>query len=484
MNHSNDNDPRKMNVNDDNINNETNDDVNESGRFDEREAVEQSSTYREADNSYTSARSMQDEENQEEPFIPISDEQYEKQRKRKMKPKTKGFLSTVAAGVIGSVITLSVIPFTDYPDMFQGDHSSSQSASQDAQVETKPMKVTQTSTAKASIADMVEKASPAIVGVVNMQRQQQSFGSFFRGSEQQSNADGEEIESGSGSGVIFKKEGNYAYIVTNNHVIEGASKIEVALADGKQTTAELIGADALSDLAVLKIPSKYVTSVLEFADSSALRAGDEVIAIGNPLGLDLSRTVTQGIVSAVNRSVAVNTSAGEWNLNVIQTDAAINPGNSGGALLNPSGQVVGINSLKISENGVEGLGFAIPSNELVPIVNEIIETGQVQRVYLGVGLASIDEIPEMYLQDLPKSVDGGVIVTNIDKDSAAYRAGLKVQDVIVAINDMKVKSPTELRQYLYSKLKVGDRATIKFYRDGQLKTATVTLTSTASKSAN
>ena len=133
---------------------------------------------------------------------------------------------------------------------------------------------------------------------------------------------------------------------------------------------------------------------MEFGDSSHLRAGDQVFAIGNPLGLDLSNTVTQGIVSAVDRTVSVPTSAGNWDLNVIQTDAAINPGNSGGALVNTSGQLMDMNSLKIAEAGVEGLGFAIPSNDLVPIINEIIKKGQVERPYIGVGLASLEQIPE------------------------------------------------------------------------------------------
>lgn len=171
-----------------------------------------------------------------------------------------------------------------------------------------------------------------------------------------------------------------------------------------KTRAELIGADALTDLAVLRIDSKYAPSTLEFGDSNSIRPGDQVLAIGNPLGLDLSRTVTQGIVSAVNRKITVSTSAGEWDLNVIQTDAAINPGNSGGALINTQGQVIGINSLKISESGVEGLGFAIPSNDVVPIVNEIIEKGHVERPYIGVSLASLDEIPQYFCRTFLKAL--------------------------------------------------------------------------------
>ena len=200
-----------------------------------------------------------------------------------------------------------------------------------------------------------------------------------------------------------------------------------------------------------------------------LRAGDQVFAIGNPLGLDLSNTVTQGIVSAVNRTVAVPTSAGKWDLNVIQTDAAINPGNSGGALVNTAGQLMGMNSLKIAEDGVEGLGFAIPSNDLVPIINEIIEKGQVERPYIGVGLAILNKFQERIYKTFLISVTGGAVVTSIDPNSAAAKAGLQVQDVIVSINNTNVANSDDLRKFLYAKLEVGDKATFKIYRGSEQK---------------
>ncbi|MGN1385040.1 MAG: trypsin-like peptidase domain-containing protein [Bacillus sp. (in: firmicutes)] len=393
---------------------------------------------------------------------------------------------TISAGVIGSVLTLSIIPFTNYSDLFDSETSSQQSQQSSSGTSLEEanssgsVQVEATAASNSSIADMVEEAAPAIVGVVNVQKQTSSYYSPF---EQQSETD-ESVESGSGSGVIFKKDSDYAYIVTNYHVIEGADEIEVSLDSGDRTTAQLVGGDALSDLAVLKIESSYASSVLSFGDSSTLRAGEEVIAIGNPLGLDLSRTVTQGIVSAVDRTVSVTTSAGDWDLNVIQTDAAINPGNSGGALLNTAGQVVGINSLKISDDGVEGLGFAIPSNDLVPIINEILEKGSVQRVYLGVGLMSISEVPTMYLERLNILVEEGIIITSVESGSAADDAGLEVQDVIVKIDDQSVANSTELRKYLYSNLEVGDQVTIEFYRNGELNTATVTLDSNTAVTTN
>lgn len=389
----------------------------------------------------------------------------------KKKTKAKGFITALSAGVIGSLLTLSIIPFTDYPALLLSENKAVNTA--DSSAESKgPVEVKQTSVTQSDIADMVEQTSPAIVGVVNIQKQTSSLDPFR---QQQP---GEAVESGSGSGVIFKKEGNNAFIVTNNHVIENAEQIEISLESGEKTTAELIGADALSDLAVLRIDAKYAKAVLDFGDSSKLRPGEEVLAIGNPLGLDFSRSVTQGIVSAVNRSVSVTTSAGEWELNVIQTDAAINPGNSGGALMNTQGQVIGINSLKISEDGVEGLGFAIPSNEVVPIINQIIETGKVQRVYLGVSLASLEEVPSYFLESLPSSIEGGVMVTSVEPNSTASKAGIQVQDIIVSIDDTKITNATELRKYLYNELEPGDKAKIKYYRQGKLKTVTVTLNST------
>ncbi|WP_121611230.1 S1C family serine protease [Mesobacillus foraminis] len=388
----------------------------------------------------------------------------------------KSFLSTITAGVIGSALTLGAVTYTDYFDFIKPQNDQQQTstpAAAQAPTEEAAANIVQTSTADtaSSIADIAENASKAIVGIVNIQEQTNPF------SGEQGNQ-----ESGSGSGVIFKKMDGSAYIVTNNHVIEGASKVEVSLYDGQKATAEVVGADALTDLAVIKIDEKYASHTMEFGDSSKLRAGDQVIAIGNPLGLDLSRTVTQGIVSAVDRGIEVSTSVGEWELNVIQTDAAINPGNSGGALIDGNGNVVGINSLKITESGVEGLGFAIPSNDAVPIINELIETGQITRPYLGVNLADLEEIPGAYLQSLPEDVQSGTMVTYVDPNSAAAKAGLKQQDVIVSINGENVDHSSDLRKYMYSNMKTGDKAELKVYREGKAVTINVSLSSNSASS--
>jgi len=391
--------------------------------------------------------------------------------------KAKSFAALLAAGIVGSALTFVTIPHTDlYNDSYEklekqvADLSNKVNANNSNAITASATAATSKSDGSSvSIADVVETSSKAIVGIVNMQQQSSPF-----------SQDSSDVESGSGSGIIFKKDDKYAYIVTNNHVIEDANTLQISLYSGDQTDGTLIGADALTDLAVVRIDAKYATDTINFGDSSTLRPGDEVWAIGNPLGVELSRTVTQGIVSAVNRSITVSTSAGDWDFNVIQTDAAINPGNSGGALINSSGQVIGINSLKISDDGVEGLGFAIPSNDLIPIVNEIIENGKVERPYLGVGLASLEEVPRMYLQDLPNDVTQGVMITNVDSNSAAAKAGLKVQDVITAINGNKVTSSTDLRKYLYSEVEIGEKVELNIYRDGKSQKVELTLTSNSS----
>lgn len=385
------------------------------------------------------------------------------------KKRSYRFLSTIGAGVIGSMLTLGVVANTDLIPI-----TAKEPAPITTNIDTKTPTpdVKQVSTQEnGSLSDMVEQAASGIVGIVNYKNTGNRFAQ-----------DSESVKNGTGSGVIYKVEGDLAYIVTNNHVIEGAEKIEVSLESGETTTAELVGKDALTDLAVLTIDAKYADTILEFGDSDKLRAGDQVIAIGNPLGLEFSGTVTQGIVSAVDRAISVETSAGNWELNVIQTDAAINPGNSGGALLNTKGEVIGINSLKISKGGVEGLGFAIPSNEVGPLVDEMTKHGQVERPYIGIGLADLAQVPPVYVQHLPESVEGGVMVASIDPESAAAKAGLQMEDVITAINGITIKNPTELRKFLYSELKVGDKASFSVYRGTESLTIEVTLTSTKNAS--
>ncbi len=378
--------------------------------------------------------------------------------KVRTKRKIKQIFNTVGAGVIGSVLTLTIVTNTHLlPNELHATNTETTS-------EQPSYSIQPASTANGSIADMVETTSKAIVGIVNKQKQVNPFAQST-----------ESVEVGSGSGVIFKKEGDSAYIVTNNHVIENADSVDVSFENGENTTAEVIGTDALTDLAVLRVDAKFAEEILPLSNSDVLRTGDQVIAIGNPLGLDFSRTVTQGIVSATNRSITVSTSAGEWEFEVIQTDAAINPGNSGGALLNAAGELIGINSLKIAENGVEGLGFAIPSNAAKPIIEEIIKFGKVERPYLGIALAELEQIPRHYLNNLPESVKEGVVVTQVSPNAAAAKAGIEAGDVIVAMDDQPITNSSELRKQLYSSLKIGDQTNLTIYRNGKKMTVEITL---------
>lgn len=434
---------------------------------------------------------------------------YEKMNHTEMKRSNnkgtvKTIITAVTAGVVGSAITLAALPYTNYFKDYANNGAATQPVSTTAPV-VNTVSAQPTSASNNSIPNIVQNVSKAIVGIENYQQQQnnsssifgnfgssggssdygssggygssEGFGGFGNNSNGSSGSSSSEVDTGSGSGVIFQKVGNYAYIVTNNHVVEGASKLVVSLYGGQQATAQVVGTDALTDLAVLKIPVKYVTNTAVFGDSSTLRPGDTVLAIGNPLGQDLSRTVTEGIVSATNRSIDYSTSAGDWQTTVIQTDAAINPGNSGGALINTAGQVVGINSLKISEAGVEGLGFAIPSNDVLPIVNQLINNGKVERPYLGIGLSDLSEVPQTYWNNLPSNVTSGVMVTNVDPNSAAAKGGFKQQDVIVSMDGTSITSSADLRTYLYTKVKIGDTVKFGVYRNGKLINITVKITS-------
>ena len=394
----------------------------------------------------------------------------EEQVRVKNKPKKgKSHVFTgLVSGMVASLVTSSVFVFGGEISEKEGVDETSQTAAVEQTVT--PQKLS-TSTDSNQRADMVETASKSIVGVVNFQETKSRY------PFQQQSTESETVESGTGSGVIYKKDNGKAYIITNNHVIEGAKEVEISLYDGKKATAEVVGADALTDLAVLTIEDSVAPEAVDFGDSDSIRPGEEVLAIGNPLGLDFSRSVTQGIVSATGRAISVDTSDGEWELDVLQTDAAINPGNSGGALINTAGEVIGINSLKISESGVEGLGFAIPSNDVIPIVTELIEKGKVTRPYLGVSLTNTEELPQYYLQEMPEAAKAGVMVTSVEQGSSASDGGIQEQDIIVAIDGTEVSTAAEMRKQLYKDKKIGDKVVFKVYRGTKEKTVTVTLKS-------
>ncbi|MCM2987793.1 trypsin-like peptidase domain-containing protein [Bacillus safensis] len=400
--------------------------------------------------------------------------------------KPNGWFKPFVSGVVGGTLALGVYVLTPYAQ-HSSDSTANDSAAKTETVSTKQTnssKTTAVQTAKSSnsISSMVENVSPAIVGITNYQTQTDtSFGdSSTPFDESQQNKSSQEEETGTGSGVIFKKSGNKAYVLTNNHVIEGANKLTVSLHDGKTIEGKLVGADPLTDLAVVEINSSHVTKVAALGNSSSLRAGETVIAIGNPLGEDLSRTVTQGIVSGVDRTVSMNTSAGESSINVIQTDAAINPGNSGGPLLTTDGKVVGITSMKISETGVEGIGFALPINDVKPIADQLLAKGKIERPYIGISMLDLEQVPDVYQKETlglkSSQLDQGVYVKEIAAGSPAAKAGLKSEDVITGINGKQIKTGSELRHELYTNAKVGDTVNITLIRNGKQETKQVTLT--------
>lgn len=291
---------------------------------------------------------------------------------------------------------------------------------------------------------------------------------------------GSSQEDALGSGVIFKKLEGKAYVITNNHVVEGADSLEVVLVGGEKKKATLVGTDNVSDIAVLSIDSKGIGEVAEFGDSSKLRLGETVIAIGNPLGL--GDTLTSGIVSYTNRIIPVSLNQDgiyDWEQEVIQTDAAINEGNSGGALVDLNGRVIGINTMKIADTGVEGLGFAIPVNEITEVVTELMLKGHIARPYLGVYTVDLSNpyapLSKKEKEDLklPNSITEGVVV--LDALGPALDAGLKLNDVIVKLDGKPINTTLELRKHLYRNTKVGNDLNVTFYREGKLQSLKVKL---------
>lgn len=283
-----------------------------------------------------------------------------------------------------------------------------------------------------------------------------------------------------GSGVIYKKVGDVAYVVTNNHVISGTNQQQIVLQDGTTINAKLVGADELTDLAVLKVISNKISTVAKFANSNNVVVGENVLAIGSPLGANYASSVTEGIVSATKRKVQTDNKLA-YEGYVIQTDAAINPGNSGGPLIDLSGQIIGINSMKLtsSSNGesVEGMGFAIPSNTVVHIINQLVKHGKVIRPGLAVKIIDLNEVDGINakkLLKLPDDVNKGVVLTDVIHGGPAQKAGLKANDVIVKIDGVAINSTSELREEIF-RHDIGDKIKVSYYRAGKLKTTTITL---------
>lgn len=365
-----------------------------------------------------------------------------------------GFLG----GILGTVLTLQI------------SHSSN------ATTESKQVRSTTVKTAyknTTSTSQAVDKVKNAVVSVITYA--DSSNQDLFTNDEHSDSQISSE-----GSGVIYKKDGKYAYLVTNTHVISGAKKVDILLADGNKVPGEVVGSDVYSDIAVVRISADKAKDVAEFGDSNQLTVGETAIAIGSPLGTDYANSVTQGIISSQGRNVNLKADNGQnISTRALQTDAAINPGNSGGPLINIQGQVIGITSSKISTNGqtsVEGMGFAIPANDVVNIIKQLEENGKVVRPALGIQMTDLANLSTSDLSKLklPEKISGGVIVrSTLDNMPASDK--LQRYDVITKIDDTDIESTADLQSALYSH-QIDDTIKVTFYRDGKQETTTIKLT--------
>lgn len=374
---------------------------------------------------------------------------------RKKSSKLGYFLSAFAGLLLGASLVVVLFPGYLEDSSSDGNTTGISGVEQNVSVDV-----------TTAVTDAYDKAGDAVVGITNMQE-----ASFFSASG----------EAGTGSGVVYKKKDGKAYIITNHHVIEDATSLEVSLADGTKVEATLLGSDVWTDLAVVQIDATNVHTIAEFGDSSSLKPGEPVLAIGNPLGLQFSGSVTQGIISGLERTIEMDINSDglvDWNAEVIQTDAAINPGNSGGALVNLQGQLVGINSMKIAEYAVEGIGLAIPVNAVIPIIADIEQYGEVKRPYMGVSIAPIAEITQYHREQtfqLPSDVKEGVAILEVVSGSPAAKAGIKAYDVIVKMDGEDIPDLVDFRTHLYVNKSIGDQVKVEFYRGGKLQSTTVTL---------
>ena len=365
--------------------------------------------------------------------------------------RPKSFRSTLSAlifallgSVIGGMIILALV-MNGTINMGNAPQTTVQTSSPTTTTPTKLAVVSSDS----PVIDIATQLAPTVVGVVNKGNTQSNpfFGS---------------IGGGTGSGVIFDSKG---YIVTNNHVVAGASQLEVVLADGRRVAAKLVGTDDRTDLAVLKIEADKLTAA-SFGDSDQLRVGELAVAIGNPLGEEYYGSVTAGIISATHRTISVEETQ---YVDLLQTDAAINPGNSGGALINGKGEVIGINSVKIGGQKVEGMGFAIPSNAVQKVVKDLVEKGKVIRPWLGV--VYVNDITK--LPNVPQGVQYGVVVQVAPK-GPAQKAGMQDGDIIQEVNGEKIDSFATLQKIVF-RSKSNDKLEVTVIRGGKKEKITVVL---------
>lgn len=405
-----------------------------------------------------------------------------KKLKAKSSQKTQ-FWRGIFSGLIGSIVLGLIFLMIGYGFNYQVVPAHSQEAQE-------PLSATDF---EKTVTSVVDKTREAVVSVSNYQHPTQNMNGLFPFSDggsglteySQGGLDLDEFNQepvlyGTGSGVVYKIEGDKAYVVTNNHVVAGADSLEITMANGDTTEADLVGTDVYSDLAVLTIPKDKASQVMEFANSDDVKVGNIAIAIGSPIDSEFASSVTQGIVSGLNRSLPVDTDEDgqeDWEMTLLQTDAAINPGNSGGALVNSQGKLIGINSSKLAQEAIEGMGFAIPVNDVKNITDQLEENGKVIRPQLGVSMYDLNQISLKSRQEILKLKDDqtdGAIVVEVAKGSSAEAAGLQQYDVITGVDDTPVTDSQSLKQALYQH-KVGETVTINYLREGKESSTQINL---------
>lgn len=347
--------------------------------------------------------------------------------------------------ILGGIVLLLVGALSTYFFL-------SYSFSEEKTSEIKKVNITESDTIQSSI----DKAYDAVVVIETYDSYQQQVGT--------------------GTGFVYKIDDKYGYIITNHHVIEGAKNIRVTNTSEIEQEAKILGSDEYSDIAVLAVEKDMALKKIEFGDSTKTQLGDTIFTVGSPLGKKYLGTVTKGILSGKNRQIEVGLTNGSFIMEVLQTDAAINPGNSGGPLLNINGEVIGVTSMKLVQDEIEGMGFAIPIEIVTAILSDLEKGNQIERPMFGAQLLDADK--SYYLRNydikVDNSVSNGTILLKLENDSPAKRAGLNVGDIIVKVDDKKVENTAHFRYLLY-KHHIGDKMKITYSRDGKEKEVTVVL---------
>ena len=282
---------------------------------------------------------------------------------------------------------------------------------------------------------------------------------------------------GYGSGFVYKKEGKYGYVLTNNHVVDGASEIKLTLSNGEEVDAEVLGTDSYMDIAVLRMDGDAVLQVAQIGDSTKSKLGDTIFTVGTPVSTDYAGTVTKGIISGENREITVTDNGTSYMMEAIQIDASINPGNSGGPLVNINGEVIGVNSVKLVESSIEGMGFAIPIEVAMSQIDKLENGEAIARPVIGVSLYDLDNLPLVGNSDLriDDDIKSGVVVNSVESGSDAEAAGLQKNDIITKVDGTTVKSSAHLRYLLYQH-NIGDSVKLTIVRNGNEKELTLKLT--------